>query len=62
MIAQSHQVKEIIKSIHNTDVFPGESLLLKTPLSLLYNEPNNHETIQCTLLTRVCCIILTISH
>ena len=33
MIAQSHQVKERRKSIHNTYNFPGVSFLLKTPLS-----------------------------
>ena len=45
MIAQSHQVKERSKSIHNMDIFPGEILLIKTPLSLLSNEPRNLETI-----------------
>ena len=48
-IAQSHQVKERSKSIHNTDILPREILLLKTPLSIFYNEPRNHETIQCIL-------------
>ena len=57
-ITQSHQVEERSKSIQNTDIFPWEILLLKTPLSLLYNEPRNHETIQCTLLTRLYCTIL----
>ena len=40
------------KSIHNTNIFPGESLLLKTPLSLLYNEPRNHEIVQCILANK----------
>ena len=60
VIAQSHQVRER-KSIHNTRFFSRGSSMLKTPLSLLYNELRNHETIQCTLLTRVCCTILALS-
>ena len=62
MIAQSHQVKEKRKSIHNTDIFPGKISAQNPSIFYCIFNQGTMKQLQCTLLTRAYCTLTMVSH
>ena len=59
---QSQQGRERSKSIHNTNIFTGQAYCSKPLYLLLYIHQGIMKKLQCTLLTRVSCNLLIVSH